>query len=60
MVIFSRDNRAVCPECSGLMVGRGNYYFCLDCGVSFIGVDRGRTDGEIVIEPFDGEIICNS
>ncbi len=57
MFIFSRDNRAVCPECSGLIVGRGNYYFCIDCGNSFIGMDQGRTDGEIIIELFCKEMI---
>lgn len=59
MILFLRDNRAVCPECSGLIVGRGNYYFCSDCGSSFLGVDQGRIDGEIIIEPLHEEMICN-
>lgn len=60
MILFSRDNRAACPECSGLIVGRGNYYFCVDCEASFVGVGEGRTDGEIAIEPFFENMICNS
>lgn len=51
MKIFVRDNRAVCPCCSGLITARQNYYFCFDCGSAFIGIEDGRIEGEVIIEP---------
>lgn len=51
MKLFVRDNRAVCPHCSGLITARQNYYFCFDCGSIFIGIEDGNTEGEVIIEP---------
>ena len=49
MKIFVRDNRAVCPCCSGLITARQNYYFCNDCQSTYIGVENGRTEGEVFV-----------
>lgn len=49
MKLFVRDNRAVCPDCSGLITARQNYYFCNDCRAEYIGIEDGRTDGEVIV-----------
>lgn len=49
MIIFVRDNRAVCPSCSGLMAGRQNVYTCIDCRQEYVGVAEGRTEGEVIV-----------
>lgn len=51
MKLFVRDNRAVCPCCSGLITAKQNYYFCVDCGSVFIGIEEGSIEGEVIIEP---------
>lgn len=50
MKLFVRDNRAVCPACSGLITARQNYYFCNDCEAVYIGIEDGRTEGEVIVE----------
>ena len=55
MKINARDNRAICPICSGLIIARQNYYFCYDCGAVYIGIDRGYTEGEVIVEHVCGE-----
>lgn len=50
MILFVRDNRAVCPACSGLITARQNYYSCNDCGSVFIGITDGRIEGEVIVE----------
>lgn len=50
MKINARDNRAVCPICSGLIIARQNYYFCIDCKSTYIGIDRGYTEDEVIVE----------
>lgn len=49
MIIFVRDNRAVCPSCSGLLTARGNRYTCVDCGQAYIGTGEGRIEGEVIL-----------
>lgn len=55
MKINVRDNRAVCPICSGLIIARQNYYFCVDCKSVYIGIDQGYTEDEVIVEPVWGE-----
>lgn len=50
MKLFVRDNRAVCPECSGLITARQNYYLCNDCKSVYVGIEDGRTEGEVVVK----------
>lgn len=50
MKLFVRDNRAVCPSCSGLITTRQNFYFCNDCRAAYIGKGEGRTEGEVIID----------
>lgn len=50
MILYVRDNRAVCPSCSGLITARQNFYFCSDCKSSYIGIREGRTEGEVIVE----------
>lgn len=49
-IIFVRDNRAVCPSCSGLLITKQNSYTCIDCGQAYIGIGEGRTEGEVIVE----------
>lgn len=54
MIIFVRDNRAVCPSCSGLMIGRQNLYTCIDCRQEYVGIAAGRLEGEVIVaKPVD-------
>lgn len=55
MKLFVRDNRAVCPECSGFITTKQNYYFCIDCGKIYVGIDCGRTEGEVIVEEIRNE-----
>ena len=55
MILFVRDNRAVCPSCSGLISAKQNYYFCIDCGHAYIGTGEGRTEGEVIVEDIGGD-----
>lgn len=55
MKINARDNRAVCPICSGLIIARQNYYFCVDCGSAYVGIDQGYAENEIIVERVCGE-----
>lgn len=50
MILYVRDNRAMCPSCSGLITARQNYYICLDCRSAFIGIDHGRVEGEVIVK----------
>lgn len=50
MKLYVRDNRAVCPFCSGMISAKQNYYFCVDCGSVFIGIEEGQIEGEVIIE----------
>ena len=50
MKLFVRDNKAVCPSCSGLITARQNFYFCSDCGSAYIGIEHGRIEGEVIVE----------
>lgn len=50
MRINVRDNRAVCPFCSGLIIAKQNYYFCVDCGQAYIGIDAGVAENEVIVE----------
>lgn len=54
MILFVRDNRAVCPSCSGLMVARQNRYTCIDCRQAYIGIAAGRIEGEVIVEEIGG------
>lgn len=54
MKLFVRDNRAVCPACSGLITARQNYYFCNDCKSVYVGIEEGRTEGEVIVEKNGG------
>lgn len=49
MIIFVRDNRAVCPSCSGLMTARQNRYICIDCRQEYVGIAGGRIEGEVIV-----------
>lgn len=49
MKLFVRDNRAVCPACSGLITARYNYYLCNDCKSVYVGIEDGRTEGEVIV-----------
>lgn len=49
MKIFVRDNRAVCPSCSGLVIGRQNLYTCIDCRQEYVGIAAGRLEGEVIV-----------
>lgn len=50
MVLFVRDNKAICPFCSGLITARQNRYTCIDCRQEYIGIDEGRIEGEVMVE----------
>lgn len=54
MKIYVRDNRAVCPVCSGLITASQNFYFCNDCDFACIDIEDGKTDGEVIIEQIRG------
>lgn len=54
MTILVRDNKAVCPSCSGLISAKQNYYFCIDCGQAYIGTGEGQTEGEVIVEDIGG------
>lgn len=49
MVIYARDNRAVCPSCNRLMIGRQNLYTCIDCRQEYVGVAEGRIEGKVIV-----------
>lgn len=55
MKLYVRDNRAICPSCSGLVTARQNYYSCVDCKATYIGVEDGLIEGEVIIERVCGE-----
>lgn len=50
MKLFVRDNRAICPVCSGLITVNKEYYTCIDCGVTYIGIDEGQVECEVIVE----------
>lgn len=50
MKLYVRDNRAICPVCSGLITARQNYYFCNDCNFTCTGIEDGEIDGEVIVE----------
>lgn len=54
MTILVRDNKAMCPSCSGLMVARQNRYTCIDCRQAYIGIAAGRIEGEVIVEGIGG------
>lgn len=55
MKLYVRDNRSICPSCSGLITARQNFYFCNDCGSAYIGIKDGRIEGEVMVEPVEKE-----
>lgn len=48
--IIYQGSKAVCPNCSGLMIGEPLEKICLDCGSKFVCVDSGRSDNELLYE----------